>query len=348
MTSHALLTWYDAHRRVFPWRAQPGARPNPYAVWLSEIMLQQTTTATVASYYERFLRRWPDVNALAAAGLDEVLSAWAGLGYYRRARYLHACAVIVAREHGGRFPDDEAALRALPGIGRYTAAAIAAIAFDRPSVVVDGNVERVMARRFALVDDKAIHAAMARQTPRERPGDFAQGVMDLGATICTPRQPRCPACPWRGDCRAFKEGRQGEFPVKAKKKARPVRHAIAFVMLDRSGAVWLRRRPDSGILAGMTEVPTTPWTAAPPRRVAPPAKARWRVVPGTVRHVFTHLDLRVTVRRGESAATPDGTGFWLARDRLAGAALPALFRKVLAHAGVLMPSPRAKPATRRR
>ncbi|HVO17494.1 MAG TPA: A/G-specific adenine glycosylase, partial [Alphaproteobacteria bacterium] len=248
----ALLAWYDRHRRRLPWRAGPGERPDPYRVWLSEIMLQQTTVATVGPYFTAFLERWPDVARLAAAPLDDVLHAWQGLGYYARARNLHRCAAVVARDHGGRFPDTEDALRALPGVGAYTAAAIAAIAFDRPAVVVDGNVERVVARLHAV--DAPLPAAKpelrrlaAALTPDARPGDFAQAMMDLGATLCTPRAPRCVLCPLMAGCAARTRGIAEELPRRTAKPEKPTRRGVAFFAVDADGAVLLRRRDESGL-----------------------------------------------------------------------------------------------------
>ncbi len=269
--SEAILAWYDRHRRDLPWRAKPGERADPYAVWLSEIMLQQTTVPTVGPYFRRFLARWPRVQDLAAASLDEVLTEWQGLGYYARARNLHKCAEVVARDHGGRFPDTEEGLLELPGIGAYTAAAIAAIAFDRKATVVDGNVERVMARLNAeatplpaakpILRDYAAHF-----TPGKRAGDYAQAVMDLGATVCTPRQPKCLLCPWSEACAARAEGIAETLPRRAAKAEKPTRRGIAFWLTregDEGREVLLRRRPEKGLLGGMMEVPSTPWRDAP-------------------------------------------------------------------------------------
>src|SRR5437764_4173802 len=259
-----LLEWYDRHRRTLPWRAPAGLTSVPYVVWLSEIMLQQTTVATVGDYFHRFVKRWPSVEALAAAPLDDVLSAWAGLGYYARARNLHACAGTVVAEHAGQFPRDEAALLALPGIGRYTAAAIRAIAFDQPASAVDGNVERVIARLFALTtplpDAKIEIAARAADlVPRERAGDYAQAMMDLGATVCTPRRPRCVICPLMEGCRARALGLAEELPRRAPRADKPTRRGVAFVLMRRDGAVLLRKRPTKGLLGGMDEVASSAW-----------------------------------------------------------------------------------------
>ncbi len=260
----ALLAWYDRHRRVMPWRAAAGRRPDPYHVWLSEIMLQQTTVAAVGPYFEKFLALWPRVQDLAAAPLDAVLTAWAGLGYYARARNLHKCALAVAENFAGRFPETEAALLDLPGIGPYTAAAVAAIAFDRRATILDGNVERVIARihRVDTPLPKAkpeLHALADRLTPERRPGDYAQAIMDLGATICTPRRPKCALCPWRPACAAFKAGDAEDFPRRQAKADRPTRYGVAFWVSDGRGAVALRRRAEKGLLGGMMEIPSTEW-----------------------------------------------------------------------------------------
>jgi A/G-specific adenine glycosylase len=349
----ALLAWYDRYRRQLPWRAAPGERSDPYRVWLSEIMLQQTTVKAVAPYYARFLARWPDVRALAAAPLDEVLKAWAGLGYYSRARNLHACARAVVERHGGVFPADEAGLRALPGIGAYTAAAIAAIAYDAAVVPVDGNVERVIARLFAVetplpaAKRDIVRLARGVQPPKTRAGDFAQAVMDLGATICTPKRPACGLCPWTQSCVAHARGEAEAFPRRTPKREGALRRGAAFVARRADGYLLLRTRPPRGLLGGMTEVPTTEWTAefeeadaledAPPFSSAPVGekkkKMSWRRVPGVVRHVFTHFPLELVVYVAEipkNARAPKGTR-WVALDTIGGEALPSLMRKVVAH-----------------
>jgi A/G-specific adenine glycosylase len=266
--SALLLAWYDRERRRLPWRALPGERPDPYRIWLSEIMLQQTSVMTVAPYFDRFVARWPDISALAAASLDEVLQLWQGLGYYARARNLHACARLVVARHGGAFPDDPAALRALPGIGAYTAAAIAAIAFERRVAAVDGNVERVVARLHAVAvplprAKPRLKALAAALVPPTRAGDFAQAMMDLGATLCTPRRPRCALCPWRSGCAAHASGRVDEFPIAAAKPERPQRFGVAFWLTRSDGEVLLRRRPERGLLGGMVEIPSTDWRTWP-------------------------------------------------------------------------------------
>lgn len=293
--SFALLQWYDAHARALPWRSPPGAPPpDPYRVWLSEVMLQQTTVATVKAYFARFVERWPTVAALAAADEADVMAAWAGLGYYSRARNLVACAREVARL--GAFPDQEEGLRALPGLGAYTAAAVAAIAFDRPSVVVDANVERVVARLHAIAEPlpaarPAIRAAAAALTPLRRPGDFAQAMMDLGATICTPRNPRCMLCPLRGMCRAEATGLAQTLPAKLAKKAKPQRKGHAW-WIERDDMVWLVRRGAKGMLGGMRALPDDGWQARADGDARPPFAGKWRSA-GVVRHSFTHFDLEL-------------------------------------------------------
>ncbi|HSI41648.1 MAG TPA: A/G-specific adenine glycosylase [Xanthobacteraceae bacterium] len=335
-----MLAWYDRHRRRLPWRAEPGAVADPYHVFLSEIMLQQTTVAVVQPYFAAFLGRWPRVEALAAAPLEEVLQAWAGLGYYARARNLHACARAVVERHGGRFPAEEAALLALPGIGPYTAAAIAAIAFGRKATPVDGNWERVVARLFALAEPlpgakPALRRLAATLTPDRRPGDFAQAMMDLGATLCTPRRPACALCPWSDACRARAEGTPERYPAKSPKAARPLRRGIAFLARRADGAVLARSRPLKGLLGGMTEVPSTPWQADVLGDAAAhaPLKARWRALPGAVAHVFSHFALELAVWRADvplSAAAPPGHR-WVPAAALDGEAFPSVMRKVLAH-----------------
>lgn len=336
-----LLDWYDRNRRDLPWRAAPGARPNPYRVWLSEIMLQQTTVATVGPYFQAFLYRWPTVWDLAAAELDEVLHAWQGLGYYARARNLHRCAQRVVRDHDGRFPDTESELQRLPGVGSYTAAAIAAIAFDRPAVVVDGNVERVIARIFAvgepLPDAKArIRELAAQLTPASRPGDYAQALMDLGATVCTPRSPKCLLCPWKQSCAGRNE--PGKFPARAPKRERPTRRGVAFWITRPDGSVLLRRRPEKGLLGGMIEVPSTPWvegpmpTLAQAKRSAPLPVLDWRELPGTVTHTFTHFHLELRIIAGQVGRKASPSALWSHPDAFGRQALPSVMKKVARHA----------------
>jgi len=347
---HALLRWYDAARRDLPWRAKPGETADPYRVWMSEIMLQQTTVKAVIPFFEAFTRRWPTVDALAAASRDEVLAAWAGLGYYSRARNLHACAQTLA-ESG--FPADEAGLRTLPGVGAYTAAAVAAIAFDHPAAVVDGNVERVLARVFAVetplpAAKPALRKLAAELTPATRPGDYAQAMMDLGAGICSPRSPSCLVCPVRMFCAAAASGEAERFPMRAAKAAKPTRRGEAFVIV-REGRILLRRRADKGLLGGMMEVPTAEWVAddtaaAVKKRGRPKAdpgsgvikalpQAAWREG-RTVQHTFTHFHLELRVFAVDADADPSAaqafSGEWAALDRLAEFALPAVMKKALA------------------
>lgn len=334
--SAALLRWYDANARVMPWRVGPearrtGQRPDPYGVWLSEVMLQQTTVAAVRDYFRRFTERWPTVGDLAAAEDGQVMAEWAGLGYYARARNLLKCARAVVSDHGGRFPETAAALRALPGVGPYTAAAIAAIAFDEPATVVDGNVERVVARLFAVetplpAAKPELTAHAAALTPRTRPGDHAQAMMDLGATICTPRNPACAICPLLTPCRARAAGIAARLPAKAPKPVKPTRRGTAFVGLRGDGAALLERRPDRGLLGGMLGWPGGEWSEAP-LDPAPPAPGNWRRV-GEVRHTFTHFHLVLEVQAARLA--PDaasGTGTFVPRDSFSPADLPTVMRK---------------------
>ena len=335
--SDDLLAWYAANRRHLPWRQPPGRRADPYAVWLSEIMLQQTVVKAATPYFLKFLALWPTVAALAAAPTEAVMQAWAGLGYYSRARNLHACAQAVAREHGGRFPAEESALLRLPGIGPYTAAAIAAIAFGRHAVVVDGNVERVVSRLFAIGEPlprarPAIRAAAASLTPRLHAGDFAQAMMDLGATICTPRKPACSLCPISLDCMARKGGAPETYPRKAKKAARPAR-AGAVYYVRRGGRVLLRTRPPMGLLGGMAEFPGTEWSGDfDPETAVAPLPGSFRRLPETVEHVFTHFSLTLHVFAGGAAQEQlAGEGWrWVEEAGLEAEALPSVMRKVAA------------------
>jgi len=339
----ALLAWYDRHHRELPWRVTPGRqqageRADTYRVWLSEIMLQQTTVQAVGPFYTKFLALWPTVADLAAADEEDVLKAWAGLGYYSRARNLKRAAEAVVNDHGGAFPSDAAGLRSLPGIGEYTAGAVAAIAFNRAEPVVDGNVERVFTRLFAIetplpAAKPEIRRLVASEVPADRPGDFAQATMDLGATICTPRRPSCILCPLRDRCMALRNGDPERFPLKAAKKEKPVRRAAAFVAVDPAGAILLRKRPGTGLLAGMSEVPTSEFTARLDGDTsvdAAPFPAAWTLA-GTIKHVFTHFELRLDVYRAELSERPaTNIGWWSTRDDISGEALPTVMKKALA------------------
>ena len=339
--SARLLAWYDRHARSLPWRAARGEVADPYRVWLSEIMLQQTTVAAAAPYFEDFLRRWPRIEDLAAADLDQVLTAWAGLGYYARARNLHRCAREVAERHGGRFPDSEEDLRGLPGIGPYTAAAVAAIAFGRPATPVDGNIERVVARLFRVEQPlpgakTEIKRLAGTLTPRERAGDHAQAMMDLGATICTARRPKCLACPIAEYCRGRAAGVAESLPVKAQKSGKPLRRGVAFWLSDGRGAVLLRRRPESGLLGGMMEVPSTPWREQDwergEARSHAPAAVRWSSSGAKVQHTFTHFRLELDLWKARSLrAGREGEedGVWVPIEELGDWALPSVMRKVV-------------------
>jgi A/G-specific adenine glycosylase len=328
--SPALLGWYDSHARLLPWRSRTGAAPpDPYRVWLSEVMLQQTTTAHAAPYFEKFAARWPTVEALAAAEEADVMAEWAGLGYYSRARNLVACARAVV-ERGG-FAESEEELRRLPGIGEYTAAAIAAIAFGQRAVVIDANVERVVARLFAIETPlpqakKAIRAAAEAITPPERPGDFAQAMMDLGAGVCTPRSPSCLLCPVAGLCAALAQGRQDALPVKAPKKVRPTRAGTAF-WIERDGAVWLVRRARKGMLGGMRALPDDGWSARADGSGEAPIGGAWGAG-GVVRHTFSHFDLELglAIYAGSRFDELEGGEWWPVAD-LEAAGLPTLFAK---------------------
>ncbi len=332
-----LLAWYDGHARDLPWRAKPGIKPDPYHVWLSEIMLQQTTVATVRDYYIKFLSRWPEVADLATASQEDVLRAWAGLGYYARARNLHACAKEVVRDWNGEFPDTEEALRTLPGIGPYTAAAIAAIAFDQRHAAVDGNVERVMARVYAIESPLPAAKPLIKEkaqalVPKKRAGDFAQALMDLGATICTPRTANCHICPWTDNCNGRKRGIAESLPRKMPKAKIPTRLGIAFWIERDDGYILLRRRPQKGLLGGMVEIPSTPWEAKLPRKVAGPVEASWTKSTLLVEHTFTHFHLQLSVWKTSTTdlSLPDhGDYRWVHKDELVHEALPSLMRKVV-------------------
>jgi A/G-specific adenine glycosylase len=341
-----LLAWYDRHRRRLPWRPPAGERADPYRVWLSEIMLQQTGVKTVGPYFEKFMARWPAVEALGRASLDDVLRMWAGLGYYSRARNLHACAVAVLRDHGGTFPDTEEGLRSLPGIGPYTAAAIAAIAFGRRTMPVDGNIERVVSRLFAVEEPlpqakpliQQLAATLLGAGENSRAGDSAQALMDLGSSICTPKKPACALCPLNDDCVARARGEQEVYPRKAPKKTGALRRGAAFVV-TRGDQLLVRSRPEKGLLGGMTEVPGSDWLAGQDDKTAlqqaPALKgiARWHRKADVVTHVFTHFPLELAVYTAElpaRARAPEGMR-WVPVATLDDEALPNVMRKVIAH-----------------
>jgi A/G-specific adenine glycosylase len=340
-TTGSLLDWYDKNRRELPWRAKPGQTSDPYRVWLSEIMLQQTTVAAVGRYYRAFLKRWPDVHSLAAASLDDVLGAWAGLGYYSRARNLHRAAHVVVHEREGVFPRTSEELRALPGVGGYTAAAIAAIAFGERVPAIDANAERVLARLSAVTEPlpkakKALAELAGPLVPADRPGDFAQALMDLGAMVCLPKQPLCMLCPLNGECRARALGIAEMLPQKTSKPDRPLKRGAAYVALDGRGAVYLVKRPENGLLGGMLQPPLGPWQAEFPSPAAArrdvPFTGEWRKKLGLVRHGFTHFELELEVYVAHFARRPSAEGHWWTLEELTSAALPTVMRKVVAHA----------------
>ena len=337
-TAGLLLTWYDVNRRDLPWRAKPGEAADPYRVWLSEIMLQQTTVTAVAPYYRAFLKRWPEIRRLAAAELDDVCGMWAGLGYYSRARNLHRAAQAIVRDHAAQFPRTSDALRALPGIGAYTAAAVAAIAFGEPVAAMDGNAERVVARLHAVEEEvpkargKLAELGQAL-VPAARPGDFAQALMDLGSTVCLPKRPRCDACPLTRVCEGRRLGVAATLPRKAAKKARPLKRGAAFVALDRAGAIYLVRRPEKGLLAGMLQPPLTEFGSAFPNALPEaPFVGRWEKKPGIVRHGFTHFELELEIYVCRFRSRPNGEGFWLTPPEFARAPVPTVMRKAIGHA----------------
>jgi A/G-specific adenine glycosylase len=349
-----LLAWYDRHRRELPWRAKKGKRADPYRVWLSEIMLQQTTVAAVAGYYRKFLERWPTVETLAAAPLDDVLAAWAGLGYYARARNLHKAAGVVAREMGGTFPRTAEELRKLPGIGTYTSGAIAAIAFDEREAAVDANAERVLARLYAIEEPLPIAKPVLRKlgqalAPEKRAGDLVQALMDLGSTICTPKRPACTNCPWTESCEGRKRGIAESLPRKGAERVRPLKRGAAFVARDGKDRVLVVKRPEKGLLGGMLEPPLGPWTEAFPSRaeamLQAPFRGDWTKRAGIVRHGFTHFELEIevyvscwdrrhpagTTSKINAGGTPAVPARWLPISELKDAALPTVMRKIIAH-----------------
>jgi A/G-specific adenine glycosylase len=339
----ALLAWYDAHARVLPWRARPADAVDPYRVWLSEIMLQQTSVTAAAPYFLRFLKLWPRVEDLAAAPNEDIMREWAGLGYYARARNLHACAKAVVERFGGRFPETEESLKTLPGVGDYTAAAVAAIAFGRKATVVDGNVERVVARLFAVeaplpASKPELKRLAATLTPDARAGDFAQAMMDLGATVCIPKSPRCMLCPLAGFCTGRARGIAAALPRRAPKGEQRVRIGVAFWLVNGKGEVLLRRRPPKGLLGGMMEVPSSDWVAKDGADIDAlaahaPAPAKWKRLGGIVAHTFTHFHLELSVAVAvKKTGWETIEGRWVAPEDLGGQALPSLMRKVVEHA----------------
>ncbi len=346
--SKKLLKWYDAEQRDLPWRAKPGEMPNPYHVWLSEIMLQQTVVKTVIPYFKKFTKKWKNINQLAAADLEEIRIAWAGLGYYSRAANLHKCAQIIKQDYNGVFPIFAEELEKLPGIGPYTAAAIAAIAFDELATPVDGNIERVVARLFAIEAPlpgvkPVLRQQAATLTPARRSGDFAQAQMDLGARVCTPKNPSCLLCPLSSHCVGYQKGVAPLLPQRTAKKPKPTRYGTAFFALREDGYVLLRRRPDGGLLGGMLEVPSSEWQETSSHRKtalkSPPLKGEWWRVPGIVKHTFTHFHLELMVYRVITPKMADLTLFadatcckWVSRDELADQALPSVMRKIIVHA----------------
>jgi A/G-specific adenine glycosylase len=333
------LAWWDRNRRALAWRAEPGETPDPYRVWLSEVLLQQTTAQAATPYYQAFVAKWPRVEDLAMAPVEAVMSAFAGLGYYSRARNLHACAKEIARR-GGTFPSEEADLRALPGVGAYTAAAVAAIAFGRQTAPVDGNIARILARLFAVEKPIArvrgeLAAAAHTLAPSRRAGDFAQALMDIGATICRPRNPDCGLCPLARDCAAFRAGAPEAYPRRDGAKVRPRRQGAVFFARRSDGAFLARRRPAHGLLASTIELPGTPWTNKGPNGElanAAPVAARWRRLPGEVEQIFTHFALSLTVYAADFEGGAPGGCFWVAPNAVASAGFSSMMRKAVEHA----------------
>ena len=339
----ALLGWYDDKARDLPWRVRDGVLPDPYRIWVSEVMLQQTTVATVGPYFRRFLARWPTLSALASSDLDDVLHEWQGLGYYSRARSLHKCARLVHNTLGGVFPRNEAELLKLPGIGPYTAGAIAAIAFDQPTVPVDGNIERVLARLFAIEDPlpyakRKLWKLARRFAAPDRPGDFAQALMDLGATVCSPREPRCSHCPLGRFCQGYSFNNVDTLPRRVPKPKRPTKFAAAFIIVLPNGLFFLERRPDRGLLGGMMQVPLTPWLEKEPtpKIVArwAPIDATWQRLPGSIKHGFTHFAARLALMatKVDSGCETALEGVWCSLGDLDRVALPTMMKKVIRHA----------------
>jgi len=335
-----ILGWYDQNRRHLPWRSAPDVIANPYHVWLSEIMLQQTTVITVKPYFEDFLERWPQLNDLASASLDDVLHLWQGLGYYARARNLHKCANIIISEYGGNFPENENDLLKLPGIGPYTAAAIVAIAFGKKATPIDGNIERVITRLFAILEPiplskKKLGELACAMTPDDRAGDFAQSLMDIGATICTPKNPICKLCPLIGECAAESEGIANDLPTRAPKRSKPTREGVIFWLTNDKGEVLLRRRPEKGLLGGMVELPSSDWQEnhRPLKESLSeaPAEVDWQILPGKVKHTFTHFHLELDVAIGHCSKPKSIRGIWTNTSNFNEYALPTVIKKVVSH-----------------
>ena len=331
--SQPLLSWYDRFKRDLPWRVKNGKSPDPYRVWLSEVMLQQTTVAAVTPRYERFLTRWPTVEALAAASDEDVLGEWAGLGYYARARNLLKCARTVTREYNGRFPGKEIILNKLPGIGPYTAAAIAAIAFDQPSSPVDANIERVTSRLFKIdtplpTAKTEINSFAKSMTPKSRPGDFAQAMMDLGATVCLPQNPRCSVCPLLNFCKAKQAGLENSLPIKPLKAPKPTRSGQIYWIENKDGDVLLRRRKPNGLLGGMAEMPSFGWSDDDGAAVVQELTNSWIEI-GTINHIFTHFRLELQVFYGNCDCSPPSDCFWQPIQFLTDVGLPSVMKKVV-------------------
>ena len=334
-----LFAWYDVHRRKFPWRAEPNKNPNVYYVWISEIMLQQTRTAAAIPYFNRFIARWPTLEALACASRDEVLHAWSGLGYYARGRNLHACAQTLVKHRGGTFPSSVKDLCSLPGIGPYTASAISAIAFNQPAIVIDANVERIIARLFTVPTPISqakpqIQKLALKIFPTERPGDFAQGLMDLGAQVCTPKNPVCSDCPWSSGCKASKSGKPDRWPIRSLKAPKKTRFGIVFWVEHPSGEILLQKRPDRGMLGGMTEIVSSEWLMQPIsvnqiNKYAPIPDVHWSPVGTKVQHTFSHFKLELCIYTAKSIIRPHGT-FWCPPEKLALQPLPSLMKKIVA------------------
>lgn len=343
--SELLLRWYDRHGRDLPWRKKSGKKPDAYHILLSEFMAQQTTIPVVLKYYQKFLRRWPSIEDLAKADLQEVREEWSGLGYYRRAKFLHMTAKLVVEKYRGIVPNDIKTLKTLPGIGDYTANAIRAVVYDLPSNVIDGNVNRVITRMFAIRKPIAQSGSEIRQAacsllPAARHGDYAQALMDLGAMICTPQNPACGQCPWQSFCQAYARGLQAELPKKAVRVDKPKRFTMAFWAKNRQGQILLERRPEAGLLAGMMGVPLTAFHHDDCGRdileKEAPFSAYWQEIAGTVRHTFTHFELYIKVVRGKigGQAKPQTQGqfLWVKEDQVMQTGMPSVMKKIARHA----------------